>query len=177
MTKSAWTVDVAHSAIEFSVRHMMIAKVKGLFHEFEAKIEADPNDLTTAGISFAIDLNSVDTRNNDRDAHLRSADFFEIEKFPTMDFQSTSITKTGDDEYNVTGNVTLHGVTNSETFKVVFEGSGKDPWGNEKVGFSVKGSLKRSNYGLTYNAVLETGGVLIGDDVAVSLDIEASRAQ
>ncbi|MEF2247513.1 YceI family protein [Paenibacillus sp. IITD108] len=177
MTKSAWAVDVAHSAIEFSVRHMMIAKVKGLFHEFEAKIEADPFDLTTADIAFSIDLNSVDTRNNDRDAHLRSADFFEIEKYPTMDFQSTSITKTGDDEYNVTGNVTLRGVTHSETFKVVFEGAGKDPWGNEKVGFSVKGSLKRSNYGLTYNAVLETGGVLIGDDVAVSLDIEASRAQ
>ena len=176
MTKSAWAVDVAHSAIEFSVRHMMIAKVKGLFHEFEAKIDADPFDLTTADISFSIDLNSVDTRNKDRDAHLRSADFFEIEKFPTMDFQSTSIAKTGDDEYNVTGDVTLHGVTHSETFKVTFEGSGKDPWGNEKVGFSVKGSLKRSNYGLTYNAVLETGGMLIGDDVAVSLDIEAARA-
>lgn len=176
MTKSAWTVDVAHSAIEFSVRHMMIAKVKGVFHEFEANINADPLDLTTAEVSFSIDLNSVDTRNNDRDNHLRSADFFDIEKHAKLDFKATSINRTSDDEYNVTGDVTLHGVTKQETFKVTFEGIGKDPWGNEKVGFSVKGVLKRSNYELTYNAVLETGGVLIGDDVNISLDIEASRA-
>lgn len=176
MTKSIWAVDTAHSTIEFSVRHMMIAKVKGLFEQFEASIEADPHDLTTAEISFEIDLNSVDTRNNDRDAHLRSADFFEIEKYPTLNFKSTTITKTGNDKYDITGEVSLHGVTNTETFQAVFEGVGKDPWGNDKAGFSVKGNLKRSDYGLTYNAVLETGGMLISDDVAISLDIEAAKA-
>ncbi len=176
MTKAVWTVDEAHSTIEFSVRHMMIAKVKGLFHQFSASVEADPEDLTTADISFQIELNSVDTRNNDRDNHLRSADFFDIEKFPVMGFKSTIISKTGTASYEVTGDVTLHGITKTETFKVEFEGSGKDPWGNEKAGFSVKGNLKRSDYGLTYNAVLETGGVLISDDVAVSLEIEAAKA-
>lgn len=175
MAKSQWTVDVSHSVIEFSVRHMMIAKVKGLFHGFEANIVADAHDLTTAEIEFNIDLNSVDTRNNDRDAHLRSADFFEIEKYPSLTFKATDIKKTGDGEYSITGDVSLHGVTRSETFTATFEGAGKDPWGNEKVGFSVSGSLKRSDYGLTYNAALETGGVLIGDEVKISLEIEASH--
>ncbi|MDQ6418750.1 YceI family protein [Paenibacillus sp. LHD-117] len=173
MAKTVWAVDASHSAVDFSVRHMMIAKVKGTFHAFESNIVADENDLTTAEISFKIDLSSVDTRNGDRDAHLKSGDFFDIEKFPTLDFQATSITKSGEGEYEVTGDVTLHGVTRSETFEVTFEGSGKDPWGNTKAGFSASGSIKRSDYGLTYNAALETGGVLIGDEVKISLEIEA----
>ncbi|WP_027092215.1 YceI family protein [Cohnella thermotolerans] len=176
MAKSNWVVDVAHSAIEFSVKHIMIAKVKGTFHNFEAQISADPEDLTTADIAFQIDLSSVDTRNGDRDNHLKSADFFDVENHPKLLFNATKIVSKGDGEYDVTGDVTLHGVTRSETFHVSFEGIGKDPWGNEKVGFSATGSLKRSDYGLTYNAVLETGGVLIGDEVKVSLEIEAAKA-
>lgn len=175
MAKSKWTVDASHSSIEFSVKHMMIAKVKGSFHAFEAEVEADPYDLTTASIRFDVDLNSIDTRNGDRDAHLRSADFFDIANNPKMTFVSTGIAKTGDGEYEVTGNLTLHGVTKPETFSVSFEGAGKDPWGNEKVGFSGSGSIKRSDYGLTYNAVLETGGVLIGDGVKIFIEIEASK--
>lgn len=175
MAKPHWAIDATHSGIEFSVRHMMIAKVKGSFHSFEAQIEADPADLTTANIRFEVDLNSIDTRNGDRDAHLRSADFFDTEKYPKMTFQSTKITKTDEGEYDVTGDLTLHGVTRSETFSVTFEGAGKDPWGNEKVGFSGTGSIKRSDYGLTYNAVLETGGVLIGDEAKVTLEIEAAK--
>jgi polyisoprenoid-binding protein YceI len=161
--------------LEFSVKHMMIAKVKGSFHAFEAQIDADPNDLTTAEIEFQVDLSSIDTRNSDRDAHLHSADFFDIANHPKMIFQSTQITKTGDGDYKVTGNLSLHGVTRSETFAVSFEGAGKDPWGNEKVGFSGQGSIKRSDYGLTYNAVLETGGLLIGDEIKISIEIEASK--
>jgi len=176
MSKSNWNVDVAHSTVEFSVKHMMIAKVKGSFHNFSAQISADASDLTDADITFEIDLASVDTRNADRDAHLRSADFFDVEKYPKLLFKSTKIVKTGEGEYELTGDVTLHGVTRSETFEVTFEGSGKDPWGNEKAGFSARGSLKRSDYGLTYNAVLETGGVLIGDEVKVNLEIEAAKA-
>jgi len=172
-----WTIDPAHSSIDFTVKHMMIAKVKGTFNEFEASITGDAHDLTSASIDFSIDLNSVDTRNGDRDAHLRSADFFEIEKFPKLTFKGTSISKTGDGQYAITGDVSLHGVTRSETFAAEFEGAGKDPWGNEKVGFSATGSLKRSDYGLTYNAVLETGGVLIGDEVKVSIEIEATAVQ
>lgn len=176
MAKTKWIVDPAHSSIEFTIRHMMIAKVKGAFHTFEANIEADPTDLTTADVQFSIDLSSIDTRNNDRDAHLRTADFFDVENNPKMTFQSTQITKKGDGEYSVTGNLNLHGVTRTETFSVTFEGEGKDPWGNEKVGFSGQGSLKRSDYGLTWNAALETGGVLVGDEVKILLEIEASKA-
>ncbi|ALS24675.1 MULTISPECIES: YceI family protein [Paenibacillus] len=175
MAKTKWIVDPTHSSIDFTIRHMMIAKVKGTFHTFEANIEADPTDLTTADVQFSIDLSSIDTRNDDRDAHLRTADFFDIEKYPKLTFQSTQITKTGDGEYNVTGNLNLHGVTRPETFSVTFEGQGKDPWGNEKAGFSGQGSLKRSDYGLTWNAALETGGVLVGDEVKVSIEIEASK--
>ncbi len=174
MAKSVWTVDVSHSTVEFMVRHMMIAKVKGLFHTFEASIEADAHDLTTADIAFTIDLNSVDTRNQDRDNHLRSAEFFEIEKFPNLTFKATSIKQTSDGEYDITGEVTMHGVTRTETFQATFEGVNKDPWGNQKVGYSVTGLLKRSEYGLTYNAALEAGGVLISDDVKITLEIEAT---
>jgi len=173
MAKSQWTVDSTHSSIDFSVKHMMIAKVKGTFHAFEANISADAHDLTSADIQLTIDLDSVDTRNKDRDAHLRNNDFFDIEKFPKLVFTATAITKTDDGEYSVVGDVSLHGVTRSEKFAVSFEGAGKDPWGNDKVGFSATGSLKRSDYGLTYNAALETGGVLIGDEVKISIDIEA----
>ncbi|NHM29937.1 YceI family protein [Neobacillus terrae] len=177
MTKTKWTVDPTHSSVDFSVRHMMIANVKGAFHQFEAQVEADPQDLTTADITFTVDLSSVDTRNADRDNHLKSGDFFNVEQNPNMTFKSTSIEKTDEGEYDVTGDLTLNGVTKQETFKVTFEGQGKDPWGNEKAGFSGEGTVNRSDYALTYNAALETGGVLIGDKIKVSLQIEASRAE
>lgn len=170
-----WAIDPSHSSVEFTVRHIMIAKVRGMFHSFDAEIEADPEDLTTAQIRFVVNLDSVDTRNSDRDNHLRSADFFDIEKYPTMEFASTEIRKTGDGEYEVTGNLSLRGVTRSETFSVTFEGASTDPWGNEKVGFSVTGRIHRGDYGLTYNTVLETGGVLISDEVKIALEIDAAK--
>lgn len=175
MTNTKWIVDPTHSAIEFSVKHMMIAKVKGSFNKFEASILANPSDLTTAEIDFTVDVASIDTRNADRDNHLRTADFFDVEKNPTLTFKSTKIVKTDEDEYDVTGNVTLNGVTQEETFSITFEGQGKDPWGNEKAGFSGKGKVKRSDYGLTYNAALETGGVLIGDQITLTIEIEAAK--
>ncbi|PLR79754.1 hypothetical protein CVD25_17760 [Bacillus canaveralius] len=174
MTRTKWAVDPTHSSIDFSVKHMMIARVKGTFHQFEATIDADPADLTTADIAFSVDVTSIDTRNADRDNHLRTADFFDVEKNPKITFESTSIVKTDDDQYDVTGDVTIAGTTRSETFAVTFEGQGKDPWGNEKVGFSGEGKINRSDYGLTYNAALETGGVLIGDQIKISLVIEAA---
>lgn len=175
MANSKWIVDAAHSAIEFSVKHMMIAKVRGSFHKFEANIEADPTDLTSASIQFTVDVASIDTKNTDRDGHLRSADLFDVEQFPTITFESTAITKKREDEYDVTGNLTIHGTTRPATFAVTFEGQAKDPWGNEKVGFSGQGAINRSDFGLTYNAVLETGGVLIGDEIKISIEIEASK--
>jgi len=177
MTKTKWALDPAHSSVDFSVRHMMIANVKGTFNSFNATIEADPADLTTANIEFSVDTASVDTRSKDRDAHLVSADFFDVENHPNMKFTSTSIEKTDDGEYNVTGNLTLRGVTKQETFVVTFEGQGKDPWGNEKAGFSATGSVNRSDYGLVWNAALETGGVLVGDKVKINLQIQAAKGE
>lgn len=174
MAKAVWVLDPTHSGVEFSVRHMMIAKVKGSFTQFEASIEADPTDLTTADISFTVDLASVDTKNGDRDAHLRSADFFDVENHPKLTFKATKIVKTSEGEYDVTGDLSMHGITHAETFKVSYEGSGKDPWGNTKAGFSVDGAINRGNYGLTWNAALETGGVLVSDEVKIHLDIQAA---
>ncbi|MFF2479515.1 YceI family protein [Paenibacillus sp. NPDC058071] len=175
MGKSKWNVDFTHSSIDFTIKHMMIANVKGTFHTFEALIEADPQDLTSADIAFNIDLASIDTRNADRDNHLRTGDFFEIEKYPTLSFKAASIVRTGEGKYDVTGEVQLHGVTRSETFAVIFEGAGKDPSGKEIAGFSAKGVINRSNYGLTYNAALETGGVLISDEVQIIIEIELNK--
>lgn len=177
MTIAKWNLDKAHSSVDFSVRHMMIANVKGTFNEFDAVIEADPKDLTTAKIEFTVDTASVDTRNEDRDAHLRSADFFDSENHPKMTFKATSIEKVDDGEYKVTGDLTIRGTTKQQTFDVTYEGSGKDPWGNEKAGFTVTGVINRSDFGLTWNAALEAGGVLVGDKVKISLDVQAAKAE
>ena len=176
MAKTKWVVDPTHSSVDFSIRHMMFTNVKGAFHTYDATIEADPTDLSSADISFSVDLASVDTKNADRDNHLRSADFFDVESKPKMSFTATKIEKNDEEEYSVTGDLTLNGVTKEETFTVTFEGQGKDPWGNEKAGFSAEGTLNRSDYGLTWNAALETGGVLVGDKVKVSLQIQAAKA-
>lgn len=175
MAKTQWVLDVAHSSVDFAIRHMMVSKVKGNFQTFEANIDADPEDLTTATIEFSVDVNSVDTRNEDRDKHLLSADFFDVEHHPHMTFKSTKITKKSPGEYEVTGELTIRGTTRPETFVVSYEGSGKDPWGNEKVGFEAHGAISRSEYGLTWNAALETGGVLLADQVQITLDIQASK--
>lgn len=177
MVKTKWVIDPAHSNVDFSIRHMMIANVKGTFHDFSANVEADVTDLSSADIEFVVDLSSIDTRNKDRDAHLSSADFFDVEKFPTMTFRSTNIKKKDEGEYDVTGDLTIHGITKPETFSLTFEGQAKDPWGNEKAGFSVTGTVNRTDYGLTWNSALETGGVLVGDKVKVNLQIEASKAE
>ncbi len=175
MAKTVWNVDKSHSTVDFSVKHMMFATVKGGFQEYDATIVADPTDLTTADIEFTVDVASIDTRSSDRDAHLRSADFFDVDNHPKMTFKATTIEKTDDNEYNVTGDLTLRGTTKSETFSVVFEGTGQDPWGNEKAGFAVEGKLKRSDYGLTWNAPLEAGGVLVGDQIKIALQLQAAK--
>lgn len=173
MTKKAWTLDTTHSSVDFSVRHLMISDVKGTFKDFSATIVADPQDLTTAEIAFEVQMASVDTRNADRDNHLRTNDFFEAETYPTLNFVATEIVKKEDSEYNVIGNLTIKGVTRKETFTATFEGTGKDPWGQTKVGYTVVGKINRTDYGMVYNAALETGGILISEQVKISLDIQA----
>ncbi|MDL4839129.1 YceI family protein [Aquibacillus rhizosphaerae] len=173
MAKQTFKVDPTHTSVDFSVKHMMVSKVKGAFHDFDVKFVADPEDLTTAEIEFNIGVKSIDTRNSQRDEHLRSADFFDVENHPNITFKSTKVTKTGDNSYEVTGDVTLAGKSKTETFNVNFEGQGQDPWGNQVFGFSADGVIKRSDYGITYNAALETGGVLIGDDIKFTIEMEA----
>lgn len=175
MAKSVWKVDTSHSSVDFTVKHMMFSKVKGTFTEFDAEIEADPDDLTTANIRFTVNTGSVDTRSSDRDNHLRSADFFDSENHPQMIFQSTNIVKKGEGQYDVTGDLTILGSTRQETFSVSSEGVGTNPWGVVVAGFSVEGAISRKEFGLTWNAALETGGVLVGDEVKISLEIQAQK--
>lgn len=171
-----WTVDQSHSSIGFSVKHMMVSKVKGAFEAYSAQIEAaDLADLSTANISFTIDTASINTRNEDRDNHLKSADFFDAEQFPTITFKSTAIEKSGDD-YKLTGDLTIKDVTKPITFDVEFNGKGTNPWGQEVYGFEAEAKINREEFGLTWNAALETGGVLVGKDIKISVELEVNPA-
>jgi polyisoprenoid-binding protein YceI len=172
-----WVIDKAHSEIGFEVKHMMVSKVRGHFDSYDAEIEADDlTDLTNAKISFAFDVASIYTKLEDRDNHLKSADFFDAEKYPKITFQSTEIKKTGDSEYEVTGNLTIKDVTKPVTFEVEFNGKGKNPWGVEVYGFEAETKINREDFGLTWNAVLETGGVLVGKDVKIKAELEVNPA-
>ncbi len=176
MTKTVWNVDTIHSEIGFSIKHMMISKAKGRFNSFDGKIEADLDQFTDANIQFTIDVNSIDTRNKDRDDHLRSADFFNVENYPTATFTSTDIQKKSDNQYEVIGDLTLRGTTKTVTLDVIVAGQSKDPMsGNMVAGFSGETTISRKNFGLTWNTAIETGGVLLGDDVKISFEIEAHK--
>ena len=171
-----WTVDQSHSSIGFEVKHMMVSKVKGSFESYTADIEAaDLADLTTATISFNLDVASINTRSEDRDNHLRNADFFDAEQFPAITFKSTSIEKDGDD-YKLTGDLTIKDVTKPVTFDVEFGGKGTNPWGVEVYGFEAETKINREEFGLTWNAALETGGVLVGKDIKIKVELEVNPA-
>ena len=172
MTK--WTVDQSHSAVGFEVKHMMVSKVKGQFNSYTADVEAsDLNDLTTASISFAFDVASIDTNSDDRDNHLKSADFFDVTTYPTITFTSTNITKDGDD-YKVVGDLTIKDVTKPVAFDVEYGGKGTNPWGVEVYGFEAEAKINREEFGLTWNAALETGGVLVGKDIKIKVELEVN---
>lgn len=174
MTK--WTVDQSHSTVGFEVKHMMVSKVKGQFDEYTATVEAaDLSDLTTANIAFNFDVASINTHSEDRDNHLKSADFFDVEKYPSITFQSTAIERKGD-EYKVTGDLTIKDVTNAVTFDVEFGGKGKNPWGVEVYGFEAESKINREEFGLSWNAALETGGVLVGKDIKIKVDLQVNPA-
>ena len=177
MAKVNWNLDTAHSEVGFSVKHMMISKAKGTFDNFDAKIVADAEDLTDAEIELNIDVESINTRNKDRDEHLRSADFFDAENYPKITFVATDIKKSGNN-YEVTGDLTLKGTTKPVTLDVVFEGQSKDPMsGSIVAGFSGSTSINRKEFGLTWNASLETGGVLVGEEVKINFELELQKAE
>ncbi|MBC1936578.1 polyisoprenoid-binding protein [Listeria grandensis] len=176
MTVEKWNVDPAHSSIEFQVKHMMVSKVKGVFKDFSADLSLDPEDLTTASLSFTVDVASIDTRQEARDGHLKSPDFFDVENHPSITFKSTKIEADGGNEYKVTGDLTIRTITKPITLNVEYEGTSKDPMsGNMVAGFEGTGKFNRKDFELNYNAVLETGGVLIGDEVKLNIQIEVSK--
>lgn len=173
---SKWKVDASHSSIDFQVKHMMVSKVKGAFESFHAIIDAENlEDLSAASIAIDIETATINTKNEDRDNHLKSADFFDVENYPSIKFQSTSITKSGDD-YKVTGDLTIKDVTKPVTFDVEYNGKGKNPWGVDVYGFEGETKIDREEFGLTWNAALETGGVLVSKDVKISFAMEVNPA-
>lgn len=174
---ATWKVDASHTSVGFSVKHMMVSKVRGRFTGVEGTIEGDPADLTNAQINFTIDASTIHTNSDDRDNHLRSADFFEVEKYPNITFKSTKIVKTDDDEYDIIGDMTIKDVTKEVTFEAEYNGSGKNPWGVDVVAFEADTKISRKDFGLTWNQALEAGGVLVGDEIKIDLEVQANPAE
>lgn len=164
--------DPAHSSIRFTIKHMMISKVKGEFKEFTVEPSGEPSNLSNARVRVQISAASIDTNSEDRDNHLRAEDFFNTEQHPDIIFESTSFRSTGGREFEITGNLTIRGTTREETFAVEYEGSAKDPWGNTRHAFSGNGELNREEYGLTWNQALETGGVLVDKKVKFNFELQ-----
>ncbi|MFI8074784.1 YceI family protein [Streptomyces sp. NPDC086033] len=170
-----YTIDPAHSTIGFTVRHAMVTNVKGKFDEFSGSLHLDGSDPSASTASIDVKMDSIDTGSADRDGHLKSADFFKIEEFPTMTFRSTKAEALGDEDYRITGDLTILGTTKPLTIDLEFNGAAKDPFGNERVGFEGKAEIKRSDWGLTWNAALETGGVLVSEKIKLTFDISAIK--
>jgi polyisoprenoid-binding protein YceI len=176
MSTTTWNIDTTHSGVSFSVRHMVIAKVRGRFAKYAGAIHLDEGDMTRSTAELSIDAASIDTGVTDRDAHLRSPDFFDVEKFPELRFASKRIEKRDDAHFGVVGDLTIHGVTREVVLDLEYGGRTKDPWGNERIGLVAKGAIDRKDFGLTWNTVLEAGGIMVGDRVDLELEAEAVRA-
>lgn len=166
LTPGTWTVDPAHTEVGFVARHLMVTKVRGTFADVEGTVEVAP-DVTKSTVDVTVQMASVDTRSADRDTHLKSADFFDVENYPTMRFVSTSF-----DGEQLTGDLTIKDVTKPVTFEVEFNGEQADPWGNTKAGFEAEAEVKRADWGLTWNAAIEGGGVLVSDKIKIVLDVQ-----
>ena len=174
---TTWNIDPVHSNAQFKVKHMMISNVKGEFTGVTGTLKYDRENLASSQVEASIDASTISTSEAQRDAHLKSADFFDVEKFPKLTFKSTRVTKKGEGELAVAGDLTIHGVTKSVVFDV--EGPSdpmKDPWGNTRVGLSATTKISRKDFGLTWNAALETGGILVGDEVTITLEVQFIKA-
>ncbi len=174
LAADTYSVDKTHSDLSFQIRHL-VGKVRGSFGDFSGTITADPAKPEASSVEFTIKAQSINTANDDRDKHLRSADFFEVEKFPEISFKSTKIKALGKDRYEVTGDFSMHGVTKTLALPVAFLGSGKDPWGNERAGFETTTTLNRKDFGIVWNKALDAGGVVLGDEVSISITLEATK--
>lgn len=172
-----YNVDKTHSEVIFSVRHMGVSKVSGRFNDFSGTVTGDPAKADSAAVEFTIKAASIDTNDAGRDKHLRSADFFDVEKFPELTFKSSKITAKGQNQYDVTGTLTLHGVSKEVTLPVTMAGPIKDPRGNEKVGFETTAKLNRKDYGVSWNKALDAGGLVVSEEVQVTINLEAGKAK
>jgi polyisoprenoid-binding protein YceI len=175
MATTKWTIDTTHSEIGFKVKHMMFTNLSGQFESYEGTVVSEDDNFENASFEFSADINSINTNNADRDNHLKSGDFFDGENHPKLTFKSTSFTKKGD-EYELKGDLSLKGETKPVQLAVEFSGILKDPWGNTKVGFTITGKINRKDWGLNWNSALETGGVLVGEDVKLNIELQLIQA-
>lgn len=174
-TATTWAIDPTHSEVQFKVKHLVISTVTGSFGQYDGQITTEGNDFNNAAVSFSADISSISTGNDQRDGHLKSADFFDAENFPKLTFTSTSMTKTGDDTYALTGDLTIRGVTKSVTLKAEYGGQMQDFYGQTKSGFELSGTIKRKEFGLTWDGVTEAGGVVVSDDVKLVMNIQLTK--
>lgn len=175
METTKWVVDPMHSEVQFKVKHLVISTVTGSFKAFNGEAITAGSDFENAQINFSLDVNSVDTNQEQRDVHLKSADFFEADSYPEIQFKSTSFTKIKGDDYKLVGDLTMKGVTKPVELQAEFGGSAKDPYGNTKYGFEVTGKINRKEFGLTYNALTETGGLALGEDIKLIANIQVAQ--
>lgn len=171
-TTTKWNLDPTHSEVGFKVKHMMITNVSGAFGKFNVTATTEGTDFTTGKVEFTAEVDTISTANEDRDNHLKSADFFDAANHPQIRFVSTSFEKKSEESYLLKGDLTVRGVTKPVAFNVEFGGIGKDPWGNQKAGFTIEGKIKRTDFGLNWNAALEAGGVLVSEDVRLFAEIQ-----
>lgn len=175
--KTTWNIDTTHSTVGFSVRHMMVSKVRGHFADFRGHIGLEGDSLIPSSAELTVEMKSIDTAVTDRDNHLRSADFFDVERFPTMVFKAKRVEKVSGDDFRLVGDLTIRDVTKEVSLEAEAGGRQKDPWGNERVGYSAKTKIERKEFGLVWNQALETGGVVVGDKVEIVLEVEAVLAK
>jgi len=175
MATEKWDIDAVHSSVGFTVRHMVITKVHGQFTKWGGTLELDPDQLAASKVDINIEAGSIDTRDEKRDGHLKSADFLDVEKQPSITFKSKLIEKKGAEAYRMMGDLTIRGVTRDIVLDVEFGGRAKDPWGGDRMGFTAKGKIDRKDFGAKWNAALEAGGFLVGDTVDLTIEIEAVK--
>ena len=175
MATTKWAIDPTHSEIGFKVKHMMFTNVSGKFGTYDATIVTDDDNFENASMEFSADINSIDTNNADRDNHLKSADFFDADNHPKLTFKASSFTKIDGHNYELTGDLSIKGVTKTVKFPVEFSGLMQDPWGNTKAGLNIDGKINRKDWGLNWNSALETGGVLVGEEVKLNIELQLAK--
>jgi polyisoprenoid-binding protein YceI len=174
-TLTKWSIDPMHSEVQFKVKHLVISTVSGFFKSFEGSVETEGDNFEHAKVDFSLDINSIDTNQTQRDEHLKSADFFDAAQYPQIKFKSTSFKKTGDDEYELKGDLTIKGITKSITLNAEFGGSADDFYGNTKAGFEITGKINRKEFGLTWEGVTEAGSIVVGEDIKLTINAQLAK--